>query len=185
MSRVGKSPIQIPAGVTVSVKDDLVTVKGPKGVLTQPIKSGFSLDQEASVLTIGRNSDDKETRSLHGLYRALVNNMVTGVSSGFELRQELVGVGYRVEVKGNTLDFALGFSHGVIFVLPPDVTAEADIQKGKNPVLILRSNNRQLIGQIAAKIRKLRPPEPYKGKGIRFVNEQIRRKAGKSSGKGK
>lgn len=185
MSRVGKSPIQIPVGVSVSVKDDLVTVKGPKGVLTQPIKSGFSLEQESGVLTIGRGSDDKETRSLHGLYRSLVNNMVTGVSIGFELRQELVGVGYRVEVKGNTLDFALGFSHGVVFVLPPDVTAETDIQKGKNPVLILRSNNRQLLGQIAAKIRKMRPPEPYKGKGIRFVNEQIRRKAGKSSGKGK
>ena len=167
MSRIGKLPVHLPAGVTVELlPGNVVKVKGPKGELSQKV-----------------DSDQPRHRSLHGLYRALINNMVVGVSEGYEIRQELVGVGYRVEVKGQILEFSLGFSHDIHMMLPAEVKAEAaEVKKGQNPVLILRSNDKQLIGQVAAKIRSLRKPEPYKGKGIKFVGEQLRRKAGKSAG---
>jgi large subunit ribosomal protein L6 len=188
MSRIGKAPIAIPKGVTVTKAVDSVVVKGPKGELRQPVHPGFEFSQEAGTLSIGRPSDAKPHRALHGLYRALTANMITGVTDGFKLNLELVGVGYKAEIKTisgvNVVDLALGYSHAIYFVLPPEVKAEAEIKKGETPKLILSGIDKQLVGQVAAKIRKLRAPEPYKGKGIRFVGEQIRRKAGKSAGKG-
>ncbi|MDE5889467.1 MAG: 50S ribosomal protein L6 [Bacteroidales bacterium] len=184
MSRIGKLPVHLPAGVTVEVlPGNVVKVKGPKGELSQKVDSDITVTLEGNEVKLTRPTDLPRHRSLHGLYRALINNMVVGVSEGYEIRQELVGVGYRVEVKGQTLEFALGFSHDVHFMLPAEIKAEAaEVKKGQNPVLILRSNDKQLIGQVAAKIRSLRKPEPYKGKGIKFVGEQLRRKAGKSAG---
>ena len=183
MSRIGRLPIAVPAGVTVSVSDDnVVTVKGPKGELKQEVNKDIKVDLKDGELTVTRPNDSKPMRSMHGLYRALVHNMVVGVSEGFTTRQEFVGVGYRVSVQGQLLTFSLGYSHEIQLMLAPEVKAEVpDVKKGENPVLILKSNDKQLLGQVAAKIRSLRKPEPYKGKGIKFVGEQLRRKAGKTA----
>jgi len=184
MSRVGKAPIAIPAGVTVTVSDDnIVTVKGPKGELTQAVDSDITIAQEEGNIVVQRPSEQKRHKALHGLYRALINNMVVGVTQGYKLEQELVGVGYRATNTGNTLDMVLGYSHHYVFELPKEIKVSTTAEKGKNPTIILESIDKQLIGQVAAKIRSLRAPEPYKGKGIKFVGEVLRRKAGKSASK--
>jgi large subunit ribosomal protein L6 len=184
MSRVGKAPIAIPAGVTVTVSaDNTVTVKGPKGQLTQAVDSDITIAQEEGQIVVQRPSEQKRHKALHGLYRALINNMVVGVTAGYKLEQELVGVGYRATNTGNTLDLVLGFSHHYVFQLPQEIKVTTTAEKGKNPTIILESIDKQLIGQVAAKIRSLRAPEPYKGKGIKFVGEVLRRKAGKSASK--
>jgi large subunit ribosomal protein L6 len=184
MSRVGKAPIAIPAGVTVTVSgDNVVTVKGPKGELHQAVDSDITIAQADGHITVQRPSEQKRHKALHGLYRALINNMVTGVTTGYKLEQELVGVGYRATNTGNTLDLVLGFSHHYVFELPKEIKVTTTAEKGKNPTIILESIDKQLIGQVAAKIRSLRAPEPYKGKGIKFVGELLRRKAGKSASK--
>lgn len=184
MSRVGKAPIAIPAGVTVTVSDDnIVTVKGPKGELTQAVDSDITIAQEEGNIVVQRPSEQKRHKALHGLYRALINNMVVGVTAGYKLEQELVGVGYRATNTGNTLDMVLGYSHHYVFELPKEIKVTTTAEKGKNPTIILESIDKQLIGQVAAKIRSLRAPEPYKGKGIKFVGEVLRRKAGKSASK--
>jgi large subunit ribosomal protein L6 len=184
MSRVGKAPITIPEGVTVTVSDsNLVVVKGPKGQLEQAIDSDITVSQEEGVLSVTRPTDQKRHKALHGLYRALINNMVTGVTAGYKLEQELVGVGYRATNTGNTLDLVLGYSHHYVFELPQEIKVTTTAEKGKNPTIILESIDKQLLGQVAAKIRSLRAPEPYKGKGIKFVGEVLRRKAGKSASK--
>ena len=184
MSRVGKLPITIPSGVTVDIdKNNLVTVTGPKGTLTQQVDSDITMDQEDGVLTVKRPSEQKRHKALHGLYRALIQNMITGVTTGYKLEQELVGVGYRATNQGNTLDLVLGYSHHYVFQLPTEIKVTTTSEKGQTPKIILESIDKQLIGQVAAKIRSLRAPEPYKGKGIKFVGEVLRRKAGKSASK--
>lgn len=184
MSRIGKAPITIPAGVTVTVsKDNVVTVKGPKGELTQAVDSDITVSIEEGVLAVKRPSDQKKHKALHGLYRSLINNMVVGVTEGYTLTQELVGVGYRATNQGNTLDLVLGYSHHYVFQLPEEIKVTTLSEKGQNPKITLHSIDKQLIGQVAAKIRSLRAPEPYKGKGIKFVGEVLRRKAGKSASK--
>ncbi len=183
MSRVGKNPINVPNGVTVSVSGRDVTVKGPKGTLTQNIEDGITVNVDGSVVNVTRATDHKRHRALHGLYRALINNMVTGVSTGFKVEQELVGVGYRASNQGNLLDMVLGYSHHVVFELPGEIKVATRQDKGQNPIITLESHDKQLLGQVAAKIRSLRTPEPYKGKGIKFVGETLRRKAGKSASK--
>lgn len=183
MSRIGKAPISIPEKVEVKVDGNLVKVKGPKGELEQQIADGFEVKIENGTLVIERPSEEKDAKSKHGLYRALINNMVKGVTEGYTKEQEFVGVGYRVTVTGQNVEMALGFSHTIIFQLPVEVKAEAKSERGSNPMLTLTSCDKQLLGQVAAKIRSLRAPEPYKGKGIKFKGEQIRRKAGKSAGK--
>jgi len=184
MSRVGKAPIALPQGVTITVSaDNVVTVKGPKGQLQQAIDSDITIAQEDGQLLVQRPSDQKHHRALHGLYRALLNNMVIGVTEGYKVTQELVGVGYRATNTGNTLDLVLGFSHHYVFELPQEIKVTTTADKGKNPTIILESIDKQLIGQVAAKIRSLRAPEPYKGKGIKFQGEILRRKAGKSESK--
>jgi large subunit ribosomal protein L6 len=184
MSRVGKAPIELPKGVTFTISaDNVVTVKGPKGELQQAIDSDITVEQEEGNLVVKRPSDQKRHKALHGLYRALINNMVTGVTTGYKLEQELVGVGYRATNTGNTLDLVLGYSHHYVFELPKEIKVSTTAEKGKNPTIILESIDKQLIGQVAAKIRSLRAPEPYKGKGIKFVGEVLRRKAGKSASK--
>ncbi len=184
MSRVGKAPIAMPAGVTVTVSaDNVVTVKGPKGELQQAVDSDITIAQEDGQLLVQRPSDQKRHKALHGLYRALLNNMVVGVTEGYKVQQELVGVGYRATNTGNTLDLVLGYSHHYVFELPTEIKVTTTADKGKNPTIILESIDKQLIGQVAAKIRSLRTPEPYKGKGIKFVGEILRRKAGKSASK--
>jgi len=184
MSRIGKLPVNLPKGVTVTVgSDNVVKVKGPLGELSQKIDADITVTVSGEVLTVTRPTDQPRHRSLHGLYRALLNNMVLGVSQGFTIKQELVGVGYRVEAKGQILEFSLGFSHDIHLMLPNEIKATAEVvKKGANPVLTLVSHDKQLLGMVAAKIRSLRKPEPYKGKGIKFVGEQLRRKAGKSAG---
>ncbi len=181
MSRIGNAIITVPTGTTIDTKDGVVTVKGKNGELTQPIKEGFELKLEDGKLTVVRPSESKEDKALHGLYRALINNMVTGVSEGFKKELELVGVGYRAASQGQRLDLSLGFSHNIVIELPSEVKVETTADKGKNPTIILTSHDNQLLGMIAAKIRSFRKPEPYKGKGIKFVGEIIRRKAGKSA----
>lgn len=183
MSRIGKAPITIPSGVTVTVEGTNVKVKGPKGELTQEIDPAITVVQEDGVLTFTRPSDEKEHRSKHGLYRALVANMVTGVTEGYRVDMELVGVGYRASAAGQELTLALGYSHPIVMVLPSEIKLESETKKGSNPTITLMSHDRQLIGMVAAKIRSFRKPEPYKGKGIRFVGEVIRRKAGKTASK--
>ncbi len=184
MSRIGKAPINIPAGVTISVDDqNVVTVKGPKGELTQDVDSDIKLVQEDGILTVQRPSEQKRHKALHGLYRSLINNMVIGVTEGYKTSQELVGVGYRATNVGNTLDLVLGFSHHFVFELPKEIKVTTASEKGKNPIITLESIDKQLLGQVAAKIRSLRAPEPYKGKDIKFVGEVLRRKAGKSAAK--
>ena len=183
MSRIGKLPIQIPAGVTVTYKDNVVTVKGPKGELLQDINPDITVTMEDGVLTLARPSDERNHRALHGLYRSLINNMVIGVSEGYKKELELVGVGYRVSNQGQLLDLSLGYTHNIYIMLPPEIKVETKTERNKNPLIILESADKQLIGQVCAKIRSFRKPEPYKGKGIKFVGEVIRRKSGKSAGK--
>mgnify|MGYP002709626087 FL=1 len=181
MSRIGKAPIAIPAGVTVTVKGNDVTVKGPKGELCQTVNPDIAVEVKDGHVYVTRPSDDKEHRSLHGLYRALIHNMVVGVSEGYKKEMELVGVGYRATATGQVLELALGFSHAIYIKLPKEIKVEAKTERNKNPLIILESSDKQLLGQVCAKIRSLRKPEPYKGKGIKFVGEIIRRKSGKSA----
>jgi large subunit ribosomal protein L6 len=183
MSRIGKSPVTIPSGVEVKVNGTTVTVKGSKGELTQEIDSCVTIQIEGSEITFIRASDAPDHRAKHGLYRALVFNMIAGVSEGFKKELEVIGVGYRATATGQQLELALGYSHPIVIELPKEIKVSADTQKGKAPVVTLESYDKQLLGQVAAKIRSLRKPEPYKGKGIRFMGEEIRRKAGKSAGK--
>ena len=182
MSRIGKAPIEIPAGVTVKVDNNTVTVKGPKGELTQKVHPDLTINVEDGHVVITRPSDDREHRAQHGLFRALIHNMVVGVSTGYRKEMELVGVGYRATATGQVLELSLGFSHAIYIKLPPEVKVEANTERNKNPLIILESDDKQLLGQVCAKIRSLRKPEPYKGKGIKFVGEVIRRKSGKSAG---
>lgn len=183
MSRIGKLPVSLPDKVSLELlPGNVVKVKGPLGELSQKVDPDITVTVEGKEVKFTRPTDLPRHRSMHGLYRALVHNMVVGVSTGFEIKQELVGVGFRVDVKGQLLTFALGYSHEIQLLLPAEIKAEAAaVKKGENPVLILRSADKQLLGQVAAKIRSFRKPEPYKGKGIKFVGEQIRRKAGKTA----
>jgi large subunit ribosomal protein L6 len=183
MSRIGKQPINLPKGVEINVAKNIITVKGPRGSLQQSVQDGISIEMEDSILHVKRATDQKRHRALHGLYRSLINNMVTGVSQGFTKEQELVGVGYRATSQGQTLDLVLGYSHHVVFELPEEIKVSTKTERGKSPTIILESYDKQLLGQVAAKIRSLRKPEPYKGKGIRFKGEELRRKAGKSAAK--
>ena len=180
MSRIGNSPVAIPEAVTVEVNGDNVTVKGKLGELTQDF-SGVAIKVEEGNVVVERPSDSKEHKAKHGLYRALISNMVEGVSKGFTKELELVGVGYRASNQGQKLDLALGFSHNIVLDIAPEVKIETVSEKGKNPIVKLTSHDKQLVGQVAAKIRSFRKPEPYKGKGVKFVGEQLRRKAGKSA----
>ena len=180
MSRIGNNPISVPEGVTIDIAESTITVKGKLGELTQEY-SGVSFKIEENTLKVKRNSEKKEHKAKHGLYRALVNNMIHGVTTGWAKELELVGVGYRASNQGNKLDLALGFSHNIVLNIAPEVKVETISEKGKNPIIKLSSFDKQLVGQVAAKIRGFRKPEPYKGKGIKFVGEEIRRKAGKSA----
>ncbi len=193
MSRIGKLPIYVPAGVTVTVAaDNTVSVKGPLGELSQKVDSDITVtvgthkdarsEEEKPAVIVTRPTNQPRHRSMHGLYRALINNMVVGVTKGYEIKQELVGVGFKAEVKGQVLEMSLGYSHDTHFMLPKEVTATAVTEKKGAPIVTLKSIDKQLVGQVAAKLRSLRKPEPYKGKGIKFVGEVIRRKAGKSAG---
>ena len=183
MSRIGKSPVTIPSGVEVKVDGNVITVKGPKGELTQEFDSCVGINIDGDTVTFTRESDAPSHRAKHGLYRALVQNMVVGVSEGFKKELEVVGVGYRANVSGQRLELALGFSHPVVIEFPKEIKVSAVSEKGKAPIVTLESHDKQLVGQAAAKIRSLRKPEPYKGKGIKFLGEQIRRKAGKTAAK--
>ena len=182
MSRIGKLPIAIPAGVTVTLKDDVVTVKGPKGELSQYVNPLITVTVEDNTVVVSRSSDEKQERAFHGLYRALINNMVVGVSEGYKKELELVGVGYRVSNTGNVMELALGFTHPIFMVLPTEIKVETKTERNKNPLITLESCDKQLLGAVCAKIRSFRKPEPYKGKGVKFVGEVIRRKSGKSAG---
>jgi large subunit ribosomal protein L6 len=183
MSRIGKLPVDLPSGVTVTVDEaNIVTVKGPLGTLSQKVESDIKVEVENNTIVLSRPNDEKRLKSLHGLYRALIANMVAGVSKGYRKELELVGVGYRAEANGQRLEMSLGYSHDIIMELPQEIKVETKTEKRSNPVITLSSIDKQLIGHVAAKIRSLRPPEPYKGKGIKFVGEQLRRKAGKSAG---
>ena len=182
MSRIGKLPIEIPSGVSVSVKEDnIITIKGPKGEMTQKVHPAMKVEQKEGHLTVERANDEKENRSMHGLYRSLLHNMVVGVSEGFKKELELVGVGYRVSNNGQILELALGYTHNIFMELPKEIKVETKMERNKNPLIILESCDKQLLGQVCAKIRSFRMPEPYKGKGIRFVGEQVRRKSGKTA----
>ena len=183
MSRIGKLPVNLPAGVSVQLLDgNVVKVKGPLGEMSQKVDPDITVTIEDNEIKVTRPTDQPRHRSMHGLYRALVHNMVVGVSEGFTVKQELVGVGYRVAVQGQLLVFSLGYSHEIHMMLPAEVKAEVpEIKKGETPKLVLKSCDKQLVGQVAAKIRSFRKPEPYKGKGIKFVGEQLRRKAGKTA----
>lgn len=183
MSRVGNAPVKISSGVEVKVNGNIISVKGPKGELTQNFDTRIEIEQKDGELTFKRNSDDKEIRSKHGLYRALVNNMVIGVSTGFTKKLEFHGVGYRAACKGQILEMSVGYSHGISFEIPKEVKVSAASEKGQPPIVTLESHDKELLGQVAAKIRSFRKPEPYKGKGIRYSDEFIRRKAGKSAAK--
>jgi len=183
MSRIGNKPISIPSGVEVNIDNNFVSVKGPKGTLHQKVNDDIKLSLEEGKLTFQRPTEQKRHKSMHGLYRALLNNMVVGVSEGYKKQLELVGVGYKAIAKGSLLELNLGYSHNIFFQIPEEVKVTAETQKGKNPLVTLESIDKQLIGQVSAKIRSLRKVEPYKGKGIKFVGEQIRRKAGKTASK--
>lgn len=180
MSRIGNNPIAIPEGTTVEVQDDVITVKGKLGELVQPY-SDVNIAVQDGQVTVSRPSDSKDHKAKHGLYRSLISNMVDGVSNGWSKELELVGVGYRASNQGQKLDIALGFSHNIVLEVAPEVKIETISEKGKNPIIKLTSHDKQLVGQVAAKIRSFRKPEPYKGKGVKFVGEQLRRKAGKSA----
>ncbi len=184
MSRIGKKNIEVPAGVTITVdKNNVVTVKGPKGSLTQELDRDMKVEIGEGVANIVRPTDQIRHRAMHGLYRSLVSNMVTGVTEGYKKTLELVGVGYKAAAQDNILDLALGYSHNIIFEIPKELTVSTTQEKGKNPMINFESTDKQLIGQVCAKIRSLRKPEPYKGKGVKFAGEVLRRKAGKSAGK--
>lgn len=184
MSRIGKKIITLPAGVSVDVSaGNLVTVKGPKGTLSQQIDVDMEVSIEESVLTVKRPTEQKRHKAMHGLYRSLINNMVVGVSEGFKKNLEIIGVGYKATNQGNILELSLGFSHSIFMSVPSEISVVTAMEKGKNPMVSLEGIDKQLIGQVAAKIKSLRPVEPYKGKGVRFVGEQVRRKAGKAGGK--
>ncbi len=183
MSRIGKLPIALPAGVSITVHpDNRVEVKGPLGTLNQMVDPDIQVKVEEGQIIVSRPTDQKRHRSLHGLYRSLISNMVVGVSTGYEIKQELVGVGYKATVEGQLLELHLGYSHPFVIQLPEEISVQAVTERRSNPIVTLKSIDKQLIGQVAAKIRSLRPPEPYKGKGIKFVNEVLRRKSGKAAG---
>ena len=183
MSRIGNNPIAIPAGVEIKMDANTIVVKGPKGELSQLIDPVITIGIEDSTLNVNRSTEIKDHKAKHGLYRSLIANMVEGVSSGYKVQQELVGVGYKAEANGQILELNLGFSHNVYMQIPSEVKVSTETLKGKNPTITMESHDKQLIGQVAAKIRSLRKPEPFKGKGIKFVGEQLRRKAGKSAAK--
>ncbi len=185
MSRIGRAQVVLPKGVQVSFQNSVITVKGPKGTLHQPLPEGFEVSQNENNVSVKRPSDSKLHRAQHGLFRALLNNMVIGVSSGYQLTLELVGVGYKAEAKGQVLELSCGYSHNVAFIVPRELSVKTETKKGEAPKIFLSGIDKQLLGQVAAKIRSIRKPEPYKGKGIRLSNEVVRRKAGKSAGKGK
>jgi large subunit ribosomal protein L6 len=182
MSRIGNLPVEVPAGVTVSVdNDNVVKVKGPLGELEQRVDKEIKVEINGNEIVFSRPSEEKKHKSMHGLYRALIHNMIVGVSEGYVIQQELVGIGFRADAKGQKLEMSLGFSHDIIIELPPEVKVETKTERRANPIITLKSADKQLLGHVAAKIRSLRPPEPYKGMGIKFVNEQLRRKAGKTA----
>ena len=184
MSRIGKLPIQLPQGITVTVNDaNIITVKGKRGELSQIVDKDITIEVKDNIITLSRPTEQKRHKALHGLYRALIANMVSGVSEGYKKELELVGVGYRAANQGQVLDLAVGYSHPIIMMIPKEVKLSTVNEKGKNPTIILESNDKQLLGAIAAKIRSFRKPEPYKGKGIKYSNEVLRRKAGKTAGK--
>ena len=183
MSRIGKSPVTIPSGVEVKVDGNVVSVKGPKGELTQEMDSAISLSIEDGTISFTRESDAPDHRAKHGLYRALVQNMVVGVSEGFKKELEVIGVGYRANAQGQKLELSLGYSHPFVIELPKEIKVSTVSEKGKAPIVTLESHDKQLVGQVAAKIRSLRKPEPYKGKGVKYVGEELRRKAGKAAAK--
>ena len=182
MSRIGKLPITIPQSVEIKVADNnVVTVKGKLGTLEQKIAPDITVEIKDGKVFVARPTDQKRHKAMHGLYRSLLANMVKGVSEGYKISQELVGVGYKAQAKGNQIEFSLGFSHSIILILPDEVKAETVTERGKNPMIILTSADKQLVGQVAAKIRSFRKPEPYKGKGVKFLGEDIKRKAGKAA----
>ncbi|MCT4665772.1 MAG: 50S ribosomal protein L6 [Flavobacteriales bacterium] len=181
MSRIGKAPINVPNGATVTIEGKVVTVKGKLGELKQELSDLVDIKLEDGVITLTRVNESKDAKAQHGLFRALVNNMVEGVTNGYKLELELVGVGFRASNQGQTLDLSLGFSHNIIMKLADEVKIETKSEKGKNPIIILSSHDKQLLGMVAAKIRSFRKPEPYKGKGVRFVGEEVRKKAGKTA----
>jgi large subunit ribosomal protein L6 len=183
MSRIGNAPIDVPQGVEVKVEKGLVTVKGPKGELTQNVDTAITVEVGEGVINIKRHTEQKDHKAKHGLYRSLINNMIEGVSKGYQTKQELVGVGYRASNQGQKLELLLGYSHNIVFEIPAEIKITTESERGKNPIITLESHDKQLIGHVAAKIRSLRKPEPYKGKGIKYVGEQLRRKAGKSASK--
>jgi large subunit ribosomal protein L6 len=183
MSRIGKNPITVPNGVELSIEGNVVSVKGPKGELTQEVDENLGLEYAENVLTVTRPNDEKDIRAKHGLYRALIQNMVTGVSEGYTVKLQMVGVGFRAAAQGQQLSLSLGYSHPIVIELPKEVKLEAETKKGEAPLVTLSSHDKQLLGMVAAKIRTLRKIEPYKGKGVRFLGEQIRRKAGKTASK--
>lgn len=184
MSRIGKKPVEVPSGVTITVgKDNVVSVKGPKGELKQTIDRDIIVEVKDNTVIFSRPTDQIRHRAMHGLYRSLISNMVKGVTEGFKKELELVGVGYKAANQGNILDLALGYSHNILFEIPKELKVATAQEKGKNPTITLESVDKQLLGQVCAKIRSLRKPEPYKGKGVKFVGEVLRRKAGKSAGK--
>ena len=181
MSRIGNSPINIPEGVTIQLENNIINAKGKLGELSQEINPAITLNIDENTITLSRKNDQKENRSMHGLYRALIYNMVHGVSVGYTKKLELIGVGYRAATNGQKLDFSVGFSHNIVFDIPQEIKVTAETEKGKSPVITLTSHDKQLLGAVASKIRSFRKPEPYKGKGIRYVDEYVRRKAGKTA----
>tara|TARA_B100001778_G_C18556147_1_gene615460 strand:- start:197 stop:748 length:552 start_codon:yes stop_codon:yes gene_type:complete len=181
MSRIGNSPINIPEGVTIQFENNIINVKGKLGELSQEINPAITLNIDENTITLSRKNDQKENRSMHGLYRALIYNMIHGVSEGYTKKLELIGVGYRAATNGQKLDFSVGFSHNIVFDIPQEIKVTAETEKGKSPVITLTSHDKQLLGAVASKIRSFRKPEPYKGKGIRYVDEYVRRKAGKTA----
>ncbi len=183
MSRIGNAPIEVPQGVEINIEKGLVSVKGPKGELSQDIDTAITVELNDNEITLKRHTEQKDHKAKHGLYRSLIANMVEGVSKGYKTQQELVGVGYRASNQGQKLELLLGYSHAIVFELPAEIKVTCESERGKNPIVTLESHDKQLIGHVAAKIRSLRKPEPYKGKGIKFVGEQLRRKAGKSAAK--
>ena len=183
MSRIGKLPVNIPAGVTISVNNGVVTVKGPKGELKQEINPNITVEIEGNVCNVTRPNDEKENRAMHGLYRSLINNMVIGVSEGYKKTLELVGVGYRASNNGQVLELSLGYTHAIYLALAPEIKVQTVSERNQNPLIVLESCDKQLLGQVCAKIRSFRKPEPYKGKGVKFQGEVVRRKAGKTAGK--
>ena len=181
MSRIGNSPINIPEGVTIQFENNIINAKGKLGELSQEINPANTLNIDENTITLSRKNDQKENRSMHGLYRALIYNMIHGVSEGYTKKLELIGVGYRAATNGQKLDFSVGFSHNIVFDIPQEIKVTAETEKGKAPVITLTSHDKQLLGAVASKIRSFRKPEPYKGKGIRYVDEYVRRKAGKTA----